>query len=293
MTSDGAVERVSGICERVGFDLRHAGDDVLRRLELLAEYSETVSDLERMAALAFRLFRYYDESCPHEGFGEVERRTVVLGCLFSDIGKTGPKHADAAGQRLIVEMFSIERVEDVTQPVRRFLERYFPEDAQARIAGLVPLGVSPELPMRQFWNLHTGWTLSIIDGSGVPEEAVAAAATHHLLDDVNPEAIVGADDRFTRRFGANTCFDRAEKLVIVLDKYDALRRRGRLTHAETIAWLRERVARSMRFRGDRELLRLIADVDVVAGERADAAAAESAATGERPNAVVDESSDTD
>jgi hypothetical protein len=96
------------------------------------------------------------------------------------------------------------------------------------------------------------------------QAACATAATHHLLDDVNPEAIVGANDRFTRRFGANTCFDRAEKLVIVLDKYDALRRRGRLSHAKAIAWLNERLANNERFHGDRELRTLIADIDTVA-----------------------------
>lgn len=122
--------------------------------------------------------------------------------------------------------------------------------------------------MRHFWNLHTAWTLEIIDGAGVPAEAVAAAASHHMLDNINPDAIVGADDRFTRRFGANTCFDRAEKLVIVLDKYDALRRRGRLSHAEAIAWLIERLAKNERFRGDRELTTLIADINAVAEDEA-------------------------
>jgi hypothetical protein len=238
--------------------------DVLDRLVLLAEFSQTVADLERMTDLAFRLFRHYDATDWQEACGALERRTVVLGCLFSDIGKTGPKHADRSGQRLITEMFSVESVEDVMQPVHRFLRRYFADDAEARIAHVSALGISPDLPMRHFWNLHTAWTLEIIDGSGVPPEAVAAAASHHLLDNVNPSAIVGADDRFTRRFGANTCFDRAEKLVIVLDKYDALRRRGRLSHPEAIAWLSERLANNERFRGDRELTTLIADINAVA-----------------------------
>lgn len=264
MTENATISRLGEICSSVGFDLRSVDRDVLGRLMLLAELSQTVTDLERMADLAFRLFRYYEANDPQEACGDLERRTVVLGCLFSDIGKTGPKHADAAGQRLIAEMFSIEGVKDVHQPVRRFLHTYFPADAEDRVARFEALGLSPELPMRQFWNLHTTWTLEIIDGSGVPAEAVAAAASHHLLDNVNPSAIVGEDDRFTRRFGANTCFDRAEKLVIVLDKYDALRRRSRRSHRDAIAWMTERLAKHERFHGDRELKTLIHDIDVVA-----------------------------
>jgi hypothetical protein len=266
MARDGVIERLSAICSTVGFDLSGVADEVQDRLVLLAERSQTVTDLERMAELAFGVFRHYDANRPHEVFGESERRTIVLGCLFSDIGKTGPKHANVSERQLIVDMFSIEAVEDTRQPVSQFMARYFPDDALERVRQFRTLGLDPSMPIRKLWNLHTSWTLEIIDGAGVPPEAVAAAATHHLLDNINPDAIVGADDRFTRRFGANTCFDRGEKLVIVLDKYDALRRRGRLTHAGAVAWLRERVANNARFRGDRELETLIADMEVVAGQ---------------------------
>ncbi len=268
MTPDGVISRLGAICANVGFDLSEVDEDVRSRLLLLAERSQTVADLERMADLAFGLFRHYEQAHAHEFFGELERRTVVLGCLFSDIGKTGPKRATLREQQLIVDMFSVEAVKDVMQPVTRFLSHYFPADAAERVTRFEALGLDSSMPMRALWNLHTSWTLEIIDGAGVPPEAVAAAATHHLLDNINPETIVGTDDRFTRVFGANTCFDRAEKLVIVLDKYDALRRRGRLSHADALAWLRERVASNQRFRGDRELETLIADMDVLAPEYA-------------------------
>ena len=80
---------------------------------------------------------------------------------------------------------------------------------------------------------------------------------------MNPRAIVGDDQRFTRAFGSNTRFDRAEKLVIMLDKYDAVRRRGRRSHEHAIAWLRERIASNPRFRNDEELATLVADLDTV------------------------------
>lgn len=250
-------------CARVGFDVDRASGALLDRMRLLAEHSETFDDATRTASYAERVFRHYDTTKPSATFTALERRTVVLACLFSDIGKTGPVGAGEDDRRLVVEMFSVEGVRDEAQPVSRFLRTHFPRDGEQRVARFAGLGLDPEMSMREFWNLHSGWTLAVAEDSGLPPEAVVAAATHHLLEDVNPQDIVGDDHRFTRDFGDNRTFDRAEKLVIVLDKYDAVRRRGGRTHEEAIAWLRDRIADNPRFRGDPELETLIADVDVV------------------------------
>jgi hypothetical protein len=257
------TESLRVICAEVGFDLDKAKASILDRMVLLAEHSETFDDAIRMASHARDVFRYYEAHKPSESFSLIERRTIVLACLFSDIGKSGPERADDDGRRLIVEMFSVEGVCDDTAPVSSFLRTHFAADADQRIARFAALGLDPAMSMRQFWNLHSGWTLAIAEAAGLPLEAVAAAATHHYLDNVNPQDIVGDDHRFTREFGENATFDRAEKLVIVLDKYDAGRRRGQLTHDQAIAWLRQRVATNERFRGDPELETLIGDVEVV------------------------------
>jgi hypothetical protein len=215
-----------------------------------------------MVASARHVFRYYELNKPRDAFNEVERRIVVLGCVFSDIGKTGPVGADASGQRLVVEMFAVEGVRDDAQPVTQFLRTHFPAEAAERIRRFAALGLDPGMTIRAFWNLHSTWTLEIVEAGGVPAEVVAAAATHHLLDNINPKEIVGADRRFTRSFGGNAMFDRAEKLIILLDKYDAIRRRGRRTHDQAIAWLADRIENNGHFRGDAELLTLITDLDV-------------------------------
>lgn len=255
-----AIERLSAICAQVGFDLARVQPSLLARLRLLAAHTETVNDSERMVSKALDVFRYCETATPSQAFSEVERRIVVLGCLFSDIGKTGPAHANAEGQRLIVEMFAVEDVRDDQQPVAEFLRTYFP-DAEERTRLFTMLGLSPQMSLREFWNLHSSWTLQIVEAGGVPPEAIAAAATHHLLDDVNPDRIVASDRRFTRSFGDNAGFDRAEKLIILLDKYDALRRRGGRTHEQAMAWLRELLENNARFRGDVEFSTLIADLE--------------------------------
>jgi hypothetical protein len=260
LTSGDAIERLSAICAQVDFDLARVQPSLLARLRLLAAHTETVNDSERMVSRARDVFRYCETATPPQAFSEAERRIVVLGCLLSDIGKTGPVNADADGQRLIVEMFAVEGVRDDQQPVAEFFRTYFP-DAEERIRLFTMLGLSPQMSLRAFWNLHSSWTLQIVEAGGVPREVVAAAATHHLLDDVNPDRIVASDRRFTRSFGDNAGFDRAEKLIILLDKYDALRRRGGRTHEQAMAWLRDRLDSNARFRGDVEFWALIADLE--------------------------------
>lgn len=259
------LERLRARCTEFGFDLERAGGSLLERMRLLAEQSKAFDDALRLTSYAEQIFRHYDLTKPTRAFTPLERQTVVLACLFSDVGKTGPEGAGPEDRRRIAEAFAVENVRDVTQSVATFLRTYFPADAEERIQRFAALGIDPSSTIRQFWNLHSGWTLGIVEAEGLPTEAVAAAATHHMLDDVNPGDIVGEDDRFSRPFGANTAFDRAEKLVIVLDKYDAARRRGGLTHDQAIAWLRERIAKSQRYCDDEELLELVTDADAVIG----------------------------
>lgn len=255
--------RLYAICAAQGLKLEALEPRILERMRLLAETTETVRDSQRIAGLAERMFRYYDAQKPSHRFTPIEQKTVVIGSLFSDIGKTGPASADAAGQRLVSEMFAVERVPNEKMKVDEFLRTYFPADAAERSRRFGALGLSPEMSMREFWNMHSAWTLHIIQDGGMPPEAVAAAATHHLLENVNPDAIVAHDGRFTRYFGDNERVDRPEKLVILLDKYDAARRRARRTHDQAIAWLRALVGKNRHFAADAEFYELIDDMDVV------------------------------
>jgi len=162
------TERLRAICADVGFDLDRVEPSVIARIRLLAHYTETVADCERMVASARRVFRYYEVTKPLDACNESERRIVVLGCVFSDIGKTGPVTADASGQRLVVEMFAVEGVRDDTQPVAQFLRTYFPADAAERVRRFAALGLDPDMTIREFWNLHSTWTLEIVEAGGVP-----------------------------------------------------------------------------------------------------------------------------
>lgn len=256
-------ERISAVCAEVGVAFDDISPTVQARMQLLADHTATIDDCTRIADLARRVFDHYEQHKPSERFSPIEKRIVVVGSLFADIGKTGPANADADGQRLIVEMFSVEGVRDDQQPVAQFFTTYFAADAASRLQRFRDLGLDPSMTMRAFWNHHTDWTFDIVHDGGVPEEAVAAAATHHLLDDINPRDVVAADGTFSIDFGDNARFDRAEKLVILLDKYDAVIRRGRRSHAEAIRWLRDRLDQHPRFAADAEFSVLLQDLDAL------------------------------
>jgi hypothetical protein len=263
MAPTSSFDQLRSICADVGFDLERVRPSILDRMRLLAETTETVNDCERAVCIANEIFRHYDVSKPLERFTALERRIVVIGTLFSDIGKSGPAGATKDGQQLVAEMFAVEGIIDEKTSVARFFEMFFPADAAYRTRRFRALGLDAEMTMRELWNLHSAWTLHILQGDGVPIEAVPAAATHHILENVNPDSLIAEDGHFTKYFGKNASFERPEKLVILLDKYDAARRRGHRTHDQAIAFLREVIAKNHRFSGDHGFLELIEDLDEV------------------------------
>mgnify|MGYP000877932214 CR=1 FL=1 len=264
--SEATIASLRAICREVGLDLDALSPFVLERMRLLAEVTKTATDGANIVRIANAVFARADDGGSGRPWSASERRIVILGSIFADIGKTGPLDADAEGQRLVAEMFAVEGVKDEAQSVETFFRAYFPGDADERIRRFRALGLDASMSMRYFWNLHTGWTFEIVEAGGVPREVIVAAATHHLLDHINPHHVVEDDGRFSEPFGENVAFDRAEKLVIVLDKYDALRRRAALTHEAAIAWLRSWVSRHERYGEDAELFAAIADVEAV-GDR--------------------------
>lgn len=263
--SPSLIDQLRTACTRAGLSFDQLDASVVERMVLLAERTPTFDDTRRAMDLAEMVFDYYEHGS--HPFDPVEKTIVRVGSLFSDIGKTGPAGASPDEQRLIADMFSVEGVPDENMPVREFFEGYFPQDATLRTQRFLSLGLDPSMTMRTFWNHHSGWTLNIIQHNGVPAEAVPAAATHHLLENINPDAIVADDGKFTRHFGVNAAFDRPEKLVILLDKYDAARRRGRKDHSSAISWLRELITRNARFAKDAQFEELIQALDQVMRSR--------------------------
>ena len=103
-SSPRSFERLRTLCADVDFDLERIRPSILDRMRLLAETTETLNDCERAVQFANDIFRYYDVSKPLRRFTALERRIVVIGTLFSDVGKSGPAGAAPDGQRLVAEI---------------------------------------------------------------------------------------------------------------------------------------------------------------------------------------------
>lgn len=250
--------------DELGLDIEKMNPNILRKLELLNERTETFRDEERSLHVAHALFTYYEDQLPNERFTEQEQRTVLIGTMFTDIGKTGPRNATPEQEALVLDIYNVENITDPKKiTLSQFIRDNFTDDADERLKTLEQMGIDSSMTMREFYNLHSRWTLEIIKGDGVPPEAVAAAATHHMLEGINPEEIVSEDGRFNKYFGENLFFDRAEKLIIILDKYDAFRRRGGKTHKEAIELVRNIIESNPNFTDDKEFEELVNNLDAI------------------------------
>jgi len=254
---DEESQRIIRIFAEIGLDLTKISPAIVTRLRLLNKETKFLEDEHRATHYAKAVFDWYNDNRFEKAWTQLEKRIVTVGTMFSDIGKTGPKSANEAQQELIVQMYGIENVEDPKMPVSNFITKYFPDYVQEKIDLFTSLGLDSQMTMRTFWDLHVFWTLEIITGDGVPPEAVAAAASHHFIQGLNPQGIVNEGGSYEDKFGANSSFDRAEKLIILLDKYDAYRRRGRKNNRDAVIGLKGDVARSQEFANDAEFKELI------------------------------------
>lgn len=188
------------------------------------------------------------------------------GTLLSDVGKTGPKDALPDQAELVTKMFTIDNVADpnhrtVEELLREEYARAYPtDDVAAQLQAFQAMGLPLTMTIRQFYNKHAEWTSEIINHDGIGSEVVAVASLHHILEGVNPEGFFQEDGTLSNA-GENLRFDRPEKLVILLDKYDAARQRAKKTHEEAIQYLRDYIVKSGRFGDDEEFQNLITLLD--------------------------------
>lgn len=244
-------------------DVEKVRSSILERLDLLSVKSKFVDDEKTSIKYAEILFDFYREHKPKKVFSDEEKKIVELGIIFSDIGKSGPLEANREQQELIIRIFGIENVKNTEQVLEKIIREKFPNTAEEDLELLKQLGIDPiMLPIKDFWRLHSRWTKEIIEDDGVPHEAIPAAVLHHVFEGDN-NYLMDEEGNYIGEFGGpNRRFDRVEKLVVILDKYDAFRSRLGLNHKEALDRIREIVKTSERFKDDSEFLELIEDVEI-------------------------------
>lgn len=231
------------LVESYGVETETLDPLLLERMALLDRETETLADERQAIAYARRIAASTTAERSPNAMPPEHWRIVELATLFTDIGKTGPRTATPEQQETITAMYGVDAPWDGARSVAEYLEHFFPDRRDAMTAALEAMDVRATISMRTFWNLHAGWTLGLVRNSGLPTEVALTAATHHLLEGVNPDGIVDVEGSFHDP-DVQRPVDQREMFVILLDKYDASRRRGKKTHEQAIAYLKDIVSRS-------------------------------------------------
>ena len=269
---EGTNKERSSVREWLGrfLNVEKINPQIIKRLELLNSMTSFIEEEKESLELAQKLFEYYKNKHQNKAWSSEEKEQVLIGLILADIGKSGPPKASEIEQALIIRIYSIEGVKNVKTSVRDLLEEKFPDTFQRDLELLKDMDLDSAMPIEKFWRLHSGWTLGIIEGDGVPEEDLPGAVMHHVLEGDNIELIdeegnfktLLVDGKMKLRFGDNRRFDRSEKLVPLLDKYAAvLTRLAGTTHDDAIAFLRKNLAKNERFKNDQEFIELIDALD--------------------------------
>lgn len=259
-----AQEKIEEILKKLELRL---GDDLIKRLVRIEFYTPTIEDERRSIEFARMIFEHADRV--GHPYTDEEKYSAILGIFFSDIGKSGPLNAPLQLQKLILSIYSKENVpkEDVEGSMQNFLYGYFQDsEAEAALEALGVVGISAQMTLRKFYDLHTKWTLEIIEGHPeIPTEIIPAAVCHHRIRGDNPHDLLRDDDTFESKFGTHVRYGRSEKLVTVLDQYDALRRRARFTHIQAMEKLKteKNLWRAGAYQNDKEFEEIFDDVDLV------------------------------
>ena len=147
-------ERMSVRLREIGLDIEKIRPDIISRLALLDQSTKVVEDEHNAIHLARAVFDWYRENKPEVSWVEREERAVVIGTLFSDIGKTGPRTANINQQKLITAIYAIDSKDwgggEDKLSVAKYLEKYFPDDYLERVRIYMSIGLDPEMVMRKF-----------------------------------------------------------------------------------------------------------------------------------------------
>ncbi|QQS26655.1 hypothetical protein IPM44_02930 [bacterium] len=264
------VALIEGILREVDIAPSDLDSQIRDRLVLLADQTETVTDEISAIRRADDVFRVAERR--GHAYSSDEKHIVRVGTLLTDIGKTGPPEASMEQAQLFVDIYALENLptEVLMDSLNSFFMVYFPQRAESFKAVFDSLGIDCAISLREFYDLHTEWTLKLlINAAGIPREPIAGAVSHHRMRDDNPDGIFDeGSDVYNQKynFGENSAYDRAEKLINILDIYDALCRRSGLSHIVAMSTLREiaKHASGGRYAQDPEILEILDDLDATA-----------------------------
>ena len=224
------------------------GLDLDRHPELRSRLAEIGSHFEDSLAMARIVQALYGQLREPLGLTDDKPQRLMRAAVLHDIGKSGPPGQETdfhvAVRRLFVppgQPFN-PYIDGRAKTISEFvLERDMARPEEI-ISALKAEGIDPEKePMIDFWRRHADWSYGILaaeTGPDVDPELVNIAASHHFLENRNPAAL--DVNRVPAEAHVLEVLEQVE-LLTAIDKYQAMRGRGRLKHAAAVARLAEAI----------------------------------------------------
>jgi hypothetical protein len=231
----------------------HVAKVLLDRFRAIDQHTNTLDDQRRIA----HMMGLVVQELHHMGVPITLRDLIHArsSLFFTDIGKTGPLHASRSQQVVLMEMYcgkELTRGAVETMDLKNFMKENFGANWEEKVEilkGLDPaidiyLSLRSELSgsFRLFLDMHLRWGLELLEHSGVLREHINTAMSHHYLSGITPHGLIYGDKFIHSPPWGEQHYGMAELLVTLLDKYDAYRNRGSLSHRDAVAKLKKKAS---------------------------------------------------
>ena len=199
------------------------------------------------------VLNFFDESGAEEhpllALTAEQKTNASIAAILHDIGKSGPFKATQGEQEAVIQLFSIEGIKVPSHSVGEVVaERFGKNQGEEMLKKLAGCGIDSKMSMREFWNKHAEWTYEILTAhpKGINDHIRNIAGSHHLDNGVNPRLRPKAKTSL-QPSNIETLGDEVDDLTVrilmVVDKYQAVLRRGGAKHEAAIAWVRQNLAK--------------------------------------------------
>jgi hypothetical protein len=217
---------------------------ILDRLTTLEALTEIPNDSRAIEKALVKILNRLNEL--DGGFTQTNIEQARIAAILHDIGKSGPANALPDQSRSVALLFSLDNVEPdktVEDAVSQTDEsKYKGFNKEGLLAHLEELGLS-KITMQEFWDKHAYWTKEVLEAqeTGLDSQIIVIAASHHIDKGINPcnipieessaaSVVIGLSEEYKEIL--------EERTLLVVDKYQASRARGRLTHEQAMEKVR-------------------------------------------------------